>query len=52
MIGSNYPVDKQMGVSPERLFVGLDGMLGFLDNESKEQIYFRTAARFYRIPLE
>jgi predicted TIM-barrel fold metal-dependent hydrolase len=51
MLASNYPVDKHMGTSPERLTAGLQSVLAHLDQAAREQICVRTAAKFYRIEL-
>lgn len=51
MVATNYPVDKHMGVDPQRLLAGLDALLHHLDDEDKAHVYWRTAARFYRIAL-
>lgn len=52
MLASNYPVDKWMGATPERLFAGLDAILGGLSAAEKKSIYCDSAAKFYRIALD
>ena len=49
MLASNFPVDKHQNVPLPRLMAAYDAIFGGLDVGTQENIYAKTAARFYRL---